>query len=92
MVFAVWAGRKEIDAASAYEKAFWIPAATASTHMDEIVAHEAPLRGSPEELVREYLTRHIVFELGDRDHARPRAVSKDALALDRRDRSRRISA
>jgi predicted solute-binding protein len=37
--------------------------------MDEIVPHEAPRRALSESLVREYLTRHIVFELGEREYA-----------------------
>ena len=36
--------------------------------MDEIVAQEAPARGFREDLAREYLTRHIVFELAERDY------------------------
>jgi len=34
--------------------------------MDEVVAAGARERGFREELVREYLTRHIVYELGAR--------------------------
>jgi hypothetical protein len=37
--------------------------------MDELVRSEGPARGVTEALARTYLTRHIVFELGNRDHA-----------------------
>ena len=36
-------------------------------HMDDIVRQEHPQAGISEALAREYLTRNIVFELGDRD-------------------------
>jgi hypothetical protein len=50
-------------------------------NMDDLVAHEAPVRGVTEELAREYLTRHIVFELGDRDYAGLDLYLKLALAV-----------
>jgi len=36
--------------------------------MDEIVRGESAGRGFEAALVREYLTRHIVFELGEHDY------------------------
>ncbi len=36
--------------------------------MDEIVRDQSAVRGITPQLAREYLTRHIVFELNDRDH------------------------
>jgi predicted solute-binding protein len=36
--------------------------------MEEIVAAEAPSRGFAPDMVREYLTRRIVHQLGPRDY------------------------
>ena len=36
--------------------------------MDEIVAQESARREFPRQLVREYLTQHIVHELGPREY------------------------
>jgi chorismate dehydratase len=67
MVFAVWAGRKgvvtpEIGAAFRASYRFGLE------HMDEIVATESAVRGFAPEVVREYLTRYIVHELGPREY------------------------
>jgi predicted solute-binding protein len=51
--------------------------------MDEIVRRQSPIRGVTEQLAREYLTRHIVFELTDRDHQGLNLYLKHAAALDR---------
>jgi chorismate dehydratase len=67
MVFAVWAGRKEIIE-ERYAKAFVDSCRFGLSHMDEIVRTEAAGRNFPEAVVRKYLTEHIVFELGDRDY------------------------
>ena len=65
MVFAVWAGKDSVltpEVAKAFQDSFdW-----GRSHMDEIVARAVPERGFGEELVREYLTSHIVYELGER--------------------------
>lgn len=62
MVFAVWAGRKKFltaDVAKAFAGSYrW-----GVEHMDEIVRRAAEERGFSEALAREYLTRHIVYEL-----------------------------
>jgi chorismate dehydratase len=68
MVFALWAGRKEI-LQERYAQAFAASARCGLAHLHEIAAREAPARGITEELAREYLTRHIVFELSERDYA-----------------------
>lgn len=64
MVFAVWAGRREAltaEAAAAFSASYlW-----GKSHMDEIV-REAAEEGFPQGLAREYLTRHIQYELSDR--------------------------
>jgi predicted solute-binding protein len=63
MVFAVWAGRKEVltpDVATGFDASYRWGAA----HTDEIVRRAGVERGFPEALVREYVTRHIVYPLG----------------------------
>ena len=51
--------------------------------MDAIVREQSPLRGITEKMARDYLTRHIVFELNARDHEGLDLYLKQALALDR---------
>ena len=68
MVFAVWAGRKG-SLRQSYGDALLSSCRFGLSRVDEIVRHEAPRRGLAESLVREYLTRHIVFELGEREYA-----------------------
>ena len=67
MVFAVWAARKGLDAA-ALSEAFHCSYRWGREHIDEIVALEARPRGFAPALAREYLTRHIVYELGDAEY------------------------
>ncbi|HEV2448464.1 MAG TPA: menaquinone biosynthesis protein [Candidatus Sulfopaludibacter sp.] len=67
MVFAVWAGRREVATPEVTE-AFADSCRFGRERIAEIVASEAPARGFPPELVREYLTRHIVHELGRREY------------------------
>lgn len=86
MVFAVWAGRKEIIR-EAYGKTFLDSCRYGLAHMDEIVAAEAPARQFSPDVVRRYLTHHIVFELGEKDYEGMRLYIKHALRLDR-DRDR----
>lgn len=82
MVFAVWSGRKEVMLPR-YEQAFLDSCRQGLAEMDAIVREQAPLRGIAEEMAREYLTRHIVFELNARDHEGLDLYLKKALALDR---------
>lgn len=82
MVFAIWAGRKEI-VRQPYGEAFAKSCRYGLTHMDDIVAAESPARGFPPEVVREYLTRHIVFELGEKDYEGMRRYIQLAQALDK---------
>ena len=71
-------GRAQGDRSSErYARAFLESCRYGLAHMDDIVASEAPARGVTEELAREYLTQHIVFELGERDYAGPGSVSED---------------
>jgi predicted solute-binding protein len=67
MVFAVWAGRRGIVAPRVVE-AFRESCRYGRAHLEEIVAAEAPSRGFAPDMVREYLTRRIVHELGPRDY------------------------
>jgi len=67
MVFAVWAGRKGTvtpELAAAFQES----CRYGLDHLEEIVAAESAARGFAPDLVREYLTRHIVHELGPRDY------------------------
>jgi chorismate dehydratase len=68
MVFALWGGKAENVPAELGEQ-FLASCRFGSEHLDEIVRAEAPRRGIPQDLAREYLTRHIVTELSDRDMA-----------------------
>lgn len=67
MVFAVWAGHRDVVTPEV-EEAFRESCRYGLEHMDEIVAAESVARGFPEAVIREYLTRHIVHELGERDY------------------------
>ncbi len=68
MVFAVWAGRDEVlrpDVAAAFGDSYrW-----GRAHTEEIVARAVAERGYTAEVAREYVTRHIVYELSERHHA-----------------------
>ena len=68
MVFAVWAARPGLVTPEVVE-AFRGSLEYGRARMDEIVAIESARREFPPPLVREYLTRHIVHELADRDYA-----------------------
>jgi chorismate dehydratase len=81
MVFALWAGRKEVMQ-PLYEQAFLNSCREGLSHIDEIVRDQSPVRGITPHLAREYLTRHIVFELNDRDHEGLNLYLKHAAALE----------
>jgi predicted solute-binding protein len=65
MVFAVWAGRKEIlteEVAEAFRASYrW-----GASHTDEIVRQAGLERGVAEALARDYVTRYIVYRLEGR--------------------------
>jgi predicted solute-binding protein len=70
MVFAVWAGKRErvaplLDAG--IEAAFRKSLQFGLLDMNTIVAEESRRRGFPEDLVRRYLSEHIVFHVGGRE-------------------------
>jgi predicted solute-binding protein len=82
MVFAVWSARKELIQ-DRYAEAFRASCRYGLDHMDDIVREQSPLRGVSPELTRAYLTKHIVFELGDEDYEGMRRYLDLALSLDR---------
>lgn len=67
MVLAVWAGRPGC-ANSDLARAFRDSCAFGLARIEEIVQAEAAPRGLAVELAREYLTRRIVLELGEREY------------------------
>ncbi|HET8548995.1 MAG TPA: menaquinone biosynthesis protein [Bryobacteraceae bacterium] len=67
MVFAAWAGRREIVTRD-LEAVFADSYAYGREHIAEI-AREAEQRGIPASVAAHYLTDHIVFELGEREYA-----------------------
>jgi chorismate dehydratase len=66
MVFAVWASRTGVPRQD--PEPFLASLRHGIRNLDEIVRQEHTRRGITPELAREYLTRHIVFELGDREY------------------------
>jgi chorismate dehydratase len=81
MVFALWAGRKEVMQ-PVFEKAFLDSCLEGLAHMDEIVRDQSAVRGVTPQVAHEYLTRHIVFELNDRDHEGLNFYLQQAAALE----------
>ena len=81
MVFAVWAGRKEVMREQ-YGNAFTASCRYGVEHTLEIVREEAAPRGISQELARDYLTRRIVFELGERDYQGMNLYLESALRLE----------
>jgi len=90
MVFALWSGAKDAIGEPLGE-AFRASCRYGLAHMDDIVASQSAERRFPESLVREYLTRHIVFELTDRHYAGLEQYLTLATALDRADTQVRVT-
>ena len=67
MVFAVWAGRHGIVTPGVTE-AFRESYQYGRDHLEQIISAESARRGFAPELVRDYLTHHIVHELGPREY------------------------
>ncbi len=65
MVFAVWAGKSSVLTPEV-ARAFAESRAWGRGHTEEIVARAVAERGFEAGLAREYLTKHIVYELGPR--------------------------
>ena len=63
MVFAVWAGPREVVTAEV-SAAFQDSCALGLRNLERIAAEEGPARGLAGDLVRRYLGTHIVYELG----------------------------
>jgi predicted solute-binding protein len=82
MVFAVWAGRKEV-VRQPYGQALAESCRYGVEHIEEIVPLEAASRKLAGPLVRRYLTEHIIFEFGPRHAEGMAEYLKRATALDR---------
>lgn len=82
MVFAVWSGRKEMMREE-YGRAFTESCRYGLGHIDEIARLQPAARGIGEAMAREYLTRHIVFELEEKDYQGMQLYLRQALRLDR---------
>jgi predicted solute-binding protein len=67
MVFAVWASRKEVEAEQ-YAESFLQSYRFGQAHLEAIEAEASRERGYTPKLIREYLTRNIRFELGEREY------------------------
>ena len=67
MVFALWAGRKEAFTPEV-EAIFRASYQFGRDHLADIIHIEAAQRGIRPELAREYLTRHIICELGPAEY------------------------
>lgn len=63
MVFAIWAGDKSVITPEV-QSTFHASYLFGRDHVEDIIRTEAGPRGIPRELAREYLTKHIVCELG----------------------------
>lgn len=66
MVFAVWAGRGPVIT-DELERLLLGSCLYGLGDLDRIIEEEAERRSFPDYLVQQYLTRHIVFRLGDED-------------------------
>ncbi len=82
MVFAVWCGRPEVMRPE-YERVFVESCRYGLEHVGDIARLQPATRGIREALAREYLTRHIVFELNEKDLEGMRVYLQHALRLDR---------
>jgi predicted solute-binding protein len=81
MVFAVWGGRKEAIQPR-YEQVFTASCRYGLDHLEDMVQAEAPPRGVSLDLARDYFTKHIVYQLTDRDHAGMDLYLKLAIAIE----------
>jgi predicted solute-binding protein len=81
MVFAAWAGRREVLTPEARE-AFLGSWRWGMEHVDEMVEHAFTERGFPRELARAYFTRHIVYPLTPRHLEGLALFRKLVMALD----------
>ena len=84
MVFALWSGKAD-RIAEPLGEAFRASCRYGLAHLDEIVPQQVKERGFTAQLIHEYFTRYIVFELNDRHYAGLQQYLKLATALDRAD-------
>lgn len=77
MVYAMWAGKRAAEATELLHKSYEY----GRERIAEIVASEAGPRGFPPELAQSYLTRNIIFELGERHQRGMELYLKMATAL-----------
>jgi predicted solute-binding protein len=82
MVFAVWSAAPKFIR-DEYADAFMASCRYGLDHIDDIVREQAPIRDTSHELTREYLTRHIVFELNEKDYEGMQRYLDLAFNLDR---------
>ena len=81
MVFAAWAGAPKWITPT-LTTAFIDSLAFGRHHLDEIVAQESVKRGFSEAVTREYLTRYIVFDLGQAEYDGMRSFLNKAAKLE----------
>ena len=81
MVFALWAGRKEVIL-PAYGRVFEQSCRYGVERVEEIAKLQPAARGISEALAREYMTRHIVYQLDAKDHEGMKLYLQHALRLD----------
>ena len=86
MVFAVWGYRRDWAGASEphhdrYLRAFNDSCRYGIEHANDIARLEAPQRGVSEEVALQYVTKHIVYELGERDYQGLEQYVKLAMAV-----------
>lgn len=89
MVFAVWAARAGVPRQD--PEAFQDSLRFGLEHMDDIVPEWSRKLGISEGLVREYLTRNIVFELGEREYLGLQTFLQYASELERTTEAKRVS-
>ena len=66
-VFAIWAGTKSVITPEV-QSIFHASYDFGRDHIEDIIRTEADPRGIPRELARQYLTDHIVCELGPAEY------------------------
>jgi len=81
MVFAVWGGRERAWAEQ-YGTALAESCRYGLERLEEIVRQEAPRRGLEESLARDYLTRRIIYQFGEREYAGLRLFLECASSLE----------
>ena len=68
------------------------PSDSACEHIDDIAREEHPKLGISEALAREYLTRNIVFELGEKEYAGLNLFLQYASELENPAETRKVTA